>query len=52
MINIFCKYIVRYVIVEIKYNVFEEDFFLEKGFEICKVEVYGMWFWNLKFIGI
>lgn len=42
MINIPCKYTARYVILETMYNATDEDFFSEKGLEICKIEVYGM----------
>lgn len=35
----------RYVIVEIIYDVFEDDFVKGLIFEICEIEIYGM-VWN------
>lgn len=43
-----CKNIVRYVIVEIIFDVFEDDKYGEFGFvfEVCEIEIYGILFMN------
>lgn len=46
LMEVFCKLIVRYFIVEIIYDVFEDNKFGEIGFifKICEIEIYGIFF--------
>lgn len=37
-----CKYIVRYVIVEIIYDVLDDGLYMGVMLEICEIEVYGI----------
>lgn len=44
IIDILCKEMVWYIIVEMIYDVFEDDLIIGVVLEICELEVYGKFF--------